>query len=54
MEITKVDGKQVNETDSTLAILISKKKIGDKITLTIYRDSDVKDIEVSLKEAPAQ
>jgi len=52
--ITKVDGKQVNETDSTLAILISKKKIGDKITLTIYRDSDVKDIEVSLKEAPAQ
>ncbi len=52
--ITKVNGKQVNETDSTLAILISKKKVGDKITLTIYRDSEAKDFQVTLKEAPNQ
>ncbi len=51
--VTKVDGKQVNETDSTLAILISKKKVGDKIVLTIYRNSEVKDIQVTLKEAPS-
>jgi S1-C subfamily serine protease len=52
--VTKVDGKQVNETDNTLAILISKRKVGDKITLTIYRDSDSKEIQVTLKEAPTQ
>lgn len=52
--VTKVDGKQVNETDSTLAILISKKKVGDKITLTVYRDSEANDIQVTLKEAPTQ
>jgi S1-C subfamily serine protease len=52
--ITKIDGKQVNETDATLAILISKKKVGDSITITIYRDGDTKDLDVKLKEAPAQ
>lgn len=52
--ITKIDGKQVNETDSTLAVLISKKKVGDSITITIYRDGDTKDLTVSLKEAPSQ
>ncbi len=52
--ITKVDGKQVNDTDSTLALLISKRKVGDTITVTIYRDGNSKDLQVKLKEAPAQ
>ena len=52
--ITKVDGKQVNESDSTLAILISKKKVGDTIAVIIYRGSNSTDMQVKLKEAPTQ
>ncbi len=52
--ITKIDGKQVNDTDAALALLISKKKVGDTITVTLYRDGDTKDIDVKLKEAPSQ
>lgn len=52
--ITKVDGKQVNDTDATLALLISKKKVGDTITVTVYQDGNPKDIKVTLKEAPSQ
>lgn len=52
--ITKIDGKQINETDSTLAILISKKKVGDKITVNLFKDNETKEIVVTLKEAPTQ
>ena len=52
--VTKVDGKQVNDTNSTLAILISKKKVGDTITLSVYRDNQSQEIKVTLKEAPTQ
>ncbi|MDO8269522.1 MAG: trypsin-like peptidase domain-containing protein [Candidatus Levybacteria bacterium] len=52
--LTKIDGKQINETDNTLAILISKKKVGDTITITIFRDGESKDLQVKLKEAPTQ
>lgn len=52
--ITKVDGKQINDTDASLALLISKKKVGDMVTVTLYRDGDTKNIDVKLKEAPSQ
>lgn len=52
--ITKVDGKQINDTDNTLAILISKKRVGDTISVTIFRDGQTRDIQVTLKEAPSQ
>lgn len=52
--ITKIDGNQINMTDNTLAILISKKKVGEAINVTIFRDGQTRDIEVTLKEAPAQ
>lgn len=51
--ITKVDGKSVSNTNGGLASTISKKKIGDKITLTIYRDGKTMDLTVTLTEAPA-
>ncbi len=52
--ITKIDGKQINDDNATLAILISKKKVGDKITVSLYKDGSSKDIQVTLKEAPNQ
>lgn len=52
--ITKIDGKQIDDTDATLAILISKKKVGDVITVSLYSDNQNKDVKVTLKEAPSQ
>ena len=52
--ITKIDGKQIDEKDTTLAILISKKRVGGTITITLYRDNESKEIEVILKESPTQ
>lgn len=52
--LTKIDGAQINDTNATLAVLISKKKVGDTIIVTIFRDGESKDIEVKLKEAPSQ
>lgn len=52
--ITRIDGQEINETDSTLAILISRKKVGDTARLTIFRDGETNEMDVTLKEAPAQ
>lgn len=52
--ITKIDGKQVNASDATLAILISKRKVGDTINSTIYRDGETLEIKIKLKQAPTQ
>lgn len=52
--ITRIDGNQVNETDSTLAILISRKRVGDTINLTIFRDGNTQELQVTLREAPSQ
>lgn len=52
--ITKIDGNGINNEDSTLAILISKKKIGDRIRVELYRDGQTQEISVTLKEAPSQ
>ena len=52
--ITKIDGTQINDTEATLAILISKKKVGDTISVSLYRDGETSDLQVTLKEAPSQ
>ena len=51
--ITKIDGKKIAE-DESLALLISKKKIGDTIKLTVFRDGQTSEITATLKEAPNQ
>lgn len=49
--IIKVDGKDVKTVDE-LNEIKNEKKIGDKITLTIWRDGKTQDIEVTLGEEP--
>ena len=49
--ITKVDGQTIENMDELNAIKNSK-EIGDKITLTIWRDGKTEDIEVTLQEQP--
>lgn len=38
--ITKIDGKQLRDADGGLAKVISSKKVGDTIELTVYRDDN--------------
>ena len=49
---------QIDDTkmsgDNTLATVISKKKVGDTITLTYFRDGKTQDTKATLTTAPAQ
>ena len=51
--IVKIDGKQINDSN-TLADVIAKDKIGQVITVTVYRDNGTQDIKVTLEAAPQQ
>lgn len=48
--IAKIDGQQINE-QTHLSEIIAKKKIGDKMTVTLFRDSDTKEVQITLKTA---
>lgn len=48
--ITEFDGVKVSDSVK-LADLINKKKVGDKVSVKIWRDKDTKDVTVTLKEA---
>lgn len=52
--VTKIDGKTLDDKDNSLASLISHKKVGDSITLTVWRDGKTQDIKASLVAAPNQ
>lgn len=47
--IIKIDGEKLTEK-TNLAQVIAKKKVGDKVDLTVWRDGEEKKVTVSLKE----
>lgn len=50
--ITKIDGKKIDTTkDTGLSSLISKKKVGDTVSLEVVRGEEKKTFEVTLGEA---
>ena len=49
--IIKADGKEIKTMDE-LNEIKNAKKIGDKMTLTVWRDGKTQDIEVKLQEQP--
>jgi len=49
--ITKFDGQPIREKDGGLAKLISQKKVGDRVKLTVWRDGKEEELEVVLKES---
>lgn len=51
--ITKVDGNKINE-NNTLAKIISGKKVGDSVTVTIWRAGKTQDWKIVLDSAPNQ
>ncbi|HYX54630.1 MAG TPA: trypsin-like peptidase domain-containing protein [Nitrososphaeraceae archaeon] len=50
--ITAVDGHNVIRTEDLVSYLEEHKKVGDKITLTIYRNGQFIDLEMILQERP--
>ena len=51
--IIKLDGQRVT-SDTQLSAMISKKKVGDVITITIYRDGKMMDVNATLTSATEQ
>ena len=51
--ITKIDGENVTE-DNNLAVIINKKKVGQEVTLTVFRDDKTIEIKATLEAAPNQ
>lgn len=49
--ITKISGKRVSGDDSSLAAEIATHKVGDSVSVEIWRDGETKTLEVVLKEA---
>lgn len=50
--ITEIDGMPMHEFDDLLSYLVSHTRAGDMVTLTIYRDGDFTEVEVTLDERP--
>ena len=48
--ITKIDGQKITDADGGLAKIISAKKVGDRVKLTIFRNEKEMEIETSLTE----
>ena len=51
--ITKIDGGAVSEENS-LAVIINKKKVGQEVTLTVFRNDKTIEIKATLTAAPNQ
>lgn len=48
--ITKIDGQKISEKDGEIAKIISSKKVGDRMTVTVWRDNQEKNLTVTLEE----
>lgn len=51
--IIKIDGKSVN-TDTSIASVVQKKKVGDSLSLEVWSDGKTKTIDATLAESPNQ
>lgn len=49
--ITKIDGQKIGESDKELAKILSSKKIGEKISVTVWRDNQENNLTVTLEES---
>lgn len=52
--ITELDGKKVREADNTIANVVNSKKVGDTITVKVYRNGDTLDLRATLKQTPEE
>lgn len=52
--IVSVDGKKLNQDENSIAGEIGRKKIGDKISLSIWRDGETLNLTATLTSTPNQ
>lgn len=52
--ITKVDGQKVTVETGGLASIISKKRVGDTIKVTLWRDGATREVTATLQESPGE
>ncbi len=48
--ITKIDGKKITDKDGGLSKAISEKKIGEKVNIEIWRNSQTKQLSITVGE----
>ena len=48
--ITKIDGQKILEKEGGLATIISKKIIGDRLEITVWRNEKEQNLKVTLEE----
>jgi len=51
--ITAVDGRIVNQNEDLISYIEENKEVGDRITLTIYRNGQFLDLEMTIQERPS-
>ena len=51
--ITAIDGKPVHDVKS-VAQIVSQKKVGDVLTLSVVRDGQTRKVPVTLRPQPAE
>src|SRR5579885_1369803 len=51
--IIKIDGQRI-DANNQLSTVIAKKKVGQTITVTVYRDNKTQDLKATLASAPQQ
>jgi S1-C subfamily serine protease len=49
--MTKIDGVKITDNDGGLASVVSHKKVGDKISIDLWRDAKTQKINVTLGES---
>lgn len=52
--LTKIDGKKLVDKEGGLAGFISSKKVGETVTITVWRDGKTLDLKATLESAPNQ
>lgn len=52
--LIKIDGQKLVDSEGGLAAVINKKKVGDSVTITIYRDGETIEVKATLETAPGQ
>ena len=52
--ITRFDGKKIDQGNGGLAEVIGKKKVGDTVTITVWRDGKTIELKAKLETAPDQ
>ena len=50
--ITAIDGEAINSFDEMIAYLAAKKQVGQTVTVTILRGSEMRQVPVTLDERP--